>query len=127
MAADPVKFKSFRKLLQAADYARLSLALRDADLRALAGAWARFAPLEKLVLFKLLDPPRALEFYARLAFRDRYDLLCGFPLNSIAPVLEDLPPAQRRPFKQLPRECYDRMFRLLASERIEMDVTVSAN
>ena len=83
--------------------------------------------MQKLVVFKLLDAPRALELYGTLPFREKYFLLMGFPLNSIAPVLEGLSAAQRRHFVQLPRQSYDRMFRQLISESAELTVTVGTN
>lgn len=105
-------------LIERKDYGGLRRALAEADRETLAEAWPRFRPLEKLVLFKLMDAPAALEFYRGLPFKERYFLLCGFPLNSIAPVLEEASPAERRLFVQLPREFYDRMFRQLLPQRL---------
>lgn len=101
--------------------------MSSANLAELAIAWPKLKPLQKLTLFKLLDAPRALEFYARLPFDEKYFLLCGFPLQSIAPVLEGLSSADRRRFVQLPREFYDRMFRQLVSERVEMTLPIENN
>lgn len=114
-------------LLKAADYEGLSKIAAASDLRSLSELWPRLGPMEKLVLFKLMDAPRALELYGRLAFKEKYYLLCGFPLNAIAPVLENLEPPRRRLFVQLPREFYDRMFRMLVSERVEMTVSLRNN
>src|SRR5689334_5419950 len=84
------------KLLETKDYAGLEQLMIDADLEHLAGIWPKFKPMEKLILFKLLDAARAMEFYGMLPFKEKYYLLCGFPLNSIAPVLENLDAAERR-------------------------------
>lgn len=119
--------KAIRAGLAGRDYGRLETLMAAANLAELALLWPALAPLEKLVLFKLLDAPRALEFYARLPFNEKYFLLCGFPLQAVAPVLEGLPPAERRRFVQLPREFYDRMFRQLVSERVEMTVPLENN
>jgi len=97
------------------DYAALEKSLAEADLAELAASWSALAPMRKLVAFKLLDAPRALELYEKLPFAERYFLLCGFPLQSIAPILEKLSPLERRLFVQLPRGFYDRMFRMLAA------------
>ena len=114
-------------LLQRADYLELEKIVADVNLKKLAEAWPNFKPLDKLVLFKLLDAPRAMDFYGSLGFKEKYYLLCGFPLSTIAPVLEKLSAAERRVFVQLPREFYDRMFRQLISERVEMTVSVRPN
>ena len=57
----------------------------------LARVWPELDVLEKLTVFKLLPPPRALQFYGDINVEEKYLLLSGFDLNSIAPILEDLP------------------------------------
>jgi len=83
--------------------------------------------MSKLVLFKLMDANRAMAFYASLPMKEKYYLLCGFPLSAIAPILEDLEPSRRRVFTQLPREFYDRMFKLVVSERVDINFPLSTN
>ncbi len=90
--------------------------LAGADLAALARSWPRLDSLRKLLLFKLLAAPRAMELYGRLTFREKYFLFCGFPINAIAPVLEDAPPALRRAFVQLPAKFGVLMWRDLLRE-----------
>lgn len=116
-----------RSLLKVADYAALKGLLAEADLKKLSALWPRLGPMEKLVLFKLVEAPRVMDLYRRLEFKEKYHMLCGFPLSAIAPILEDLEPARRRLFVELPREFYDRMFRQLASERVEMSVSLRNN
>lgn len=79
----------------------------------LAASWPALDPLQKLAFFKLLDASAAMELYEKLPYAEKYFLLGGFPLQAIAPLLEDLPPAQRRFFVQLPRDCWERMYRSL--------------
>jgi hypothetical protein len=122
-----LEYRLAERLLDEKDYAALESSLADADLPKLAGLWPQFTQLHKLILFKLMDAPRALELYGLLPFKEKYFLLCGFPLNSIAPVLEALSPLERRHFVQLPREFYDRMFRQLVPSRVEMDLTLRNN
>src|SRR5438128_484739 len=116
MTRIPLEFRLLERLLQEQDYAELEDLMAKVSLDELSVLWPQFKPMEKLVLFKLMDAPRALDFYTQSTFKEKYFLLCGFPLNAIAPILEDLKPAQRRHFVQLPREFYDRMFRQLVSE-----------
>ena len=119
--------KSLQALLAAREYAVLEEELAQAPLAPLAKLWKTLEPLAQLTAFKLLDAPRALEFYGLLSFKEKYLLLCGFPLQSIAPSLEGLTISERRRFVQLPREFYDRMFRQLVSERVELAVSPSVN
>jgi hypothetical protein len=105
-------------LLRAKDYAALEKELTAAPLKTLSAGWAQRAAFDKLILFKLLDAPRALELYALLPYEEKYFLLCGFPLQSIAPALEPLDASARRRFVQLPRESYDVMFRQLVEDKV---------
>lgn len=82
----------------------------------LAQAWPALAPMEKLIIFKLMEPGRALEFFAVLPFEEKYFLYCGAPLETIAPVLEDLRAPERRLFHQLPRGFAEKMFRSLLED-----------
>lgn len=120
-------FSRIEGLLRGSEYAGLAGLLAGTELAQLAAVWTRLPPLGRLAAFKLLDAPRAMELYRRLPFKEKYHLLCGFPLSSIAPILEGLPPARRRLFVSLPRQCYDRMFRQLASERLEIAVPLCNN
>ena len=122
-----VEFDRLAALLRGGRYADLASALEGAETALLAAGWQGLSPLEKLVFFKLMQGPRAMDLYARLPFKEKYFLLCGFPLQAIAPVLETLSPSERRLFVSLPRECYDRMFRQVVSPRVEFDFTVRKN
>jgi Mg/Co/Ni transporter MgtE len=122
-----VEYRRIETLLKDAAYAELEELVSQAELAGLAELWAQFGAMSKLVLFKLLDADRALKFYALLPMKEKYYLLCGFPMQSIAPVLETLKPAERRVFVSLPREFYDRMFRGLVSERVEITFPLNPN
>ena len=106
-------FRELEDLIKDGDYAELRAHLVGCDRAQLERVWAQFKPMEKLVLLKLMDAASAYQFYSGLAFREKYYLLCGFPLTAIAPILEAAGPEQRRQFVSLPREFYDRMFRQL--------------
>ncbi|MBI3552886.1 MAG: hypothetical protein HY077_10245 [Elusimicrobia bacterium] len=122
-----VEYRRLESLLKDCAYAELEELVANADLGELAVIWPQFGAMSKLVLFKLMDAGRAMEFYARLPMKEKYYLLCGFSLQSIAPVLEALKPAERRVFVQLPREFYDKMFKQLVTERVEITFPLSNN
>ena len=67
---------------------------------------------------KLKNVLVALEFYRGLPFAQKYFLFSGFPREAIAPVLEDLAPALRRLFVQLPSDFKKTMFRELCREPV---------
>ena len=62
-------YEALEALLSRKDYGGLRRALGKAEREALAEVWPRFRPLERLVLFKLMDAPAALEFYRELPFK----------------------------------------------------------
>lgn len=122
-----VEYSRIETLLKNRAYVELEQVVADAELAELAALWPQFGPMSKLVLFKLMDASRAMDFYESLPLKEKYYLLCGFPLSSIAPVLEALSPVQRRLFVCLPKESYNRMFQQLVSERVEIDFSLSKN
>ena len=122
-----VEYRRLETLLKSSAYAELEQVIASADLVELAAIWPQFGAMSKLVLFKLMDAPRAIEFYESLPLKEKYYLLCGFPLSAIAPVLEGLSQAQRRLFVSLPKESYNRMFQQLVSERVEINFPLSNN
>ena len=97
---------SIADLLRAKEYRRLKALLRTAQEDELAQEWFTLPPLDKLIVFKLMDAGAALDFYKSLPLKGRYFLLSGFPLNAIAPILEDASPEVRRLFVALPSGFY---------------------
>lgn len=75
--------------------------------------WGKLDPMGKLLAFKRLNAAEALEFYRALPFEDKYFLFCGFPLESIAPLLETLPEAERGRLQMWPKDFQRRMRGLL--------------
>lgn len=108
-----------RRLIGQRAYLDLSSRLAVGGLEALTRLWPELGLLEKLTVFKLLRPPRAFQFYSGIDVEEKYLLLSGFDLNSIAPVLEDLPSDSRSLFWKLPSSYYNRMLHALASEQVE--------
>lgn len=119
--------ETLRRLIEKKNFRALHARAAECDLGALAEGWREFQPMEKLVIFKLLSPLRALEFYSSLDLNAKYFLLCAFDLNSIAPVLEELPSGVRELFCRLPDQYYDRMLGQLACEQVEIKVAVRNN
>ena len=115
------------ELLGLRAYAELKAWLKICDRSSLLRDWGAFPPVNQLVLFKLMDPQSAQVFYTRLGMRDRYLILCGFALSSIAPVLERLSAEEKGLFVSLPQKAYDRMFRQLVTERVELKLSLRFN
>ncbi len=115
------------ELLGRRAYAELKAWLKICDRSSLLRDWNAFPPIDQLVLFKLMEADSAMTFYSRLGLRARFDILCGFPLSSIASTLLDLSEEQKGLFVSLPRENYDRMFRQVVTERVELEVPLRYN
>jgi len=105
-----------KELLAGKKYAALEARLAETPVKELARLVPALPAMDRLIVFKLLDASRAMEVFGELSFEDKYLVFCAFPLQAVAPALEGLSPAELRPFVQLPREDYDRMFRRLLAE-----------
>ncbi len=120
------ELKEWRRLLCAGRYEELKTRLTRGGPPPAEG-WKELGPIEKLTLFKLMEPRRALAFYGSLDFREKYFLLCGYDLGALAPVLEDLEPKRRRLFRGFPPGTYDRMLRSLLGSEVEFKLSFKAN
>ena len=120
------ELKEWRRLLRAGRYEELKARLSRGGPPP-AEAWKELGPIEKLALFKLMEPRRALAFYGSLDFREKYFLLCGYELGSLAPVLEGLDPKRRLLFLEFPPGAYDRMLRSLLGSEVEFKLSFKAN
>ncbi|HAH07238.1 MAG TPA: hypothetical protein DCM05_12070 [Elusimicrobia bacterium] len=118
---------AYRKLISAKRYARLSATLARAKAEEMALSWTRLKPLEKLVLFKLMDAEPALALYQALPFEEKYFLLLGHPTDSVAPMIEGLSPGVRRLFCRKPSGFYDRMLKLLVGAEIQLPLSYDRN
>lgn len=99
------------RLIAERDFAPLERLAASLELPALVEAWRALPSLGRLALFKLLEPPRAMELFYRLGYDEKYFLFCGLPMSSVAPLLEGLPPQEKRRFVSLPRSCQGDMMR----------------
>jgi Mg/Co/Ni transporter MgtE len=114
----PSEAAHISRLVSAGAYAELRDRLRGADLARLARSWPRLKPLHKLVAFKLMNAAAAADFFALLPGAERYFLCCGFPAASIAPILENAAPPERRLFVQLPAPLRKRLLAGLTREAL---------
>ena len=118
---------AYRKLIASRRYLRLSAALSGENLGNLAGLWPGLKPVEKLVLFKLMESKPAMELYRALPFEEKYFLLLGHPAGSVAPAIEGLAPAVRRLFAEKPEGFYDRMLTFLVGDEVGIPLTYDRN
>jgi len=109
---------NWRKLVACGDYRGLKRLLLQKNLDSLRRSWKRLEPMEKTVIFKLMEPRIAIDFYRELSFPEKYCLFSAFDQGSIAPVLEGLPPRRRSLFHRLPKTYYDDMLRLMQSQSV---------
>jgi len=118
---------AYRKLIASRRYARLSAVLSGEDVQNLAGFWQGLRPVEKLVLFKLMESKSALSLYRRLPFEEKYFLLLGHPTGSAGPAIEGLPPSLRRLFAEKPEGFYDHMLTMLVGAEVGIPLTYDRN
>ncbi|MBI5882512.1 MAG: hypothetical protein HZB91_05345 [Elusimicrobia bacterium] len=104
----PLKAR-LRLLLEDKDISGLRHAISSSGTEELAALFPGLAPMEKLACFKLMKYETAVAMFQRLSFSERYFLLCGFPLQSIAPLLSGLDGWQRTLFHESPPVLFDRL------------------
>ncbi|MDE1976192.1 MAG: hypothetical protein KGL04_03965 [Elusimicrobia bacterium] len=114
---DMIRAQDLESAVARKNFPVLAQELSHAPPEALVALWPTLKPMTKLAAFKLLSPDRAIALYERLGFDEKYFVFCGFAPASIAPLLEDVPPAERKIFTELPRWHYDRMLDLLLREK----------
>lgn len=100
-------------LLRARSYAVLAAALRETPDQGLREAWAPLGPMEKLALFKLLDPPRAMAFFETLPLADKVFLFSTATRAALGPWIEGLSASEKHLFHDLTPADMDRMTRYL--------------
>lgn len=102
------------ELLGRRAFAELKAVLGRFDLGSLAAVWGNFPVLERMILFKLLEAPRAAELWRLVSFEERYLLLMAQPREALGPELEAA--GGKGLFHELPRAEAGRMTRELIAE-----------
>ncbi len=111
--------ETLSSLTTSARYSDLKRLLERYSTSSLISEWKSLKPLERLVVFKLLALPKALEFYAQVDDSEKYFLFCGLGTQPIAPVLENLSDRERGLFVEIPKNIADDMLAaLMSKERI---------
>ncbi len=100
-------------LIASGRYLDLKRLLEKYSTSSLLVEWKKLKPLERLVVFKLLTVPKALEFYSQVDESDKYFLFCGLGTQSIAPILENLSDRERGLFVEIPKNFADDMLAAL--------------
>lgn len=101
----------WKTLVERGDYRELKRLLAQEDLKPLRVSWGKLEPMQKAILFKLMEPNVAMGFYVGLSFDDKYFLFSAFDPGAIAPLTEKLEPRLRALFHRLSEECYEEMLR----------------
>jgi len=106
-------------LLEYKQYRRLREALQAVSDGEILSCWSRFSPMGHLILFKLMEAGRAVQFFRILPFESRYFLLGGLPLGALGPVLHSMPNEEAQEiFHQLDEEQAEELFRSMEPSSI---------
>ena len=104
-----------RALLKKRRYQTLKDFLSTTSAGDIAALWMPLEPMEKLAAFKLLDGAKAMALYGRLSFEERYFLFCGFPLETLAPILEDMSEKDKKIFRRPSPKLYQKMLQQVSA------------
>lgn len=103
-----------KELLRRKEYRELKADLMEINPADLAEGWARLAPFERIVTFKLLPIVRACELFEELDADQQMQLLSALEFNALGPVLEEMgPEAAAALFHRLPERSLRRMITLV--------------
>ncbi len=82
--------------------------------------WQRLEPQEKIVIFKLLSPRKAIEVFEDLRFDEQENLLNNLANTEVAPILNEMAPDERADlFKELSPKVMRKLFSLMKKEEVE--------
>lgn len=120
-----------KQLLLKEDYKELKQDLQEINPADLAEGWDRFAPFERIVLFKLLPIARAAELFEELDLEQQAHLLTALEWGALGPVLEEVgSDAAGALFHRLPERTVRRMASLVRraqSSRTDREMVFAPN
>src|SRR3989338_7673232 len=106
-----------KELVAKRDFATLKDILRKILSIDMAEGWAQLNPQEKLFIFKLFGPRKAVEVFEDLRFDEQSYLLNNLNSEEITHILNEMAPDERsRLFKDLPKNVIKKFLNLLKSD-----------
>ncbi len=109
-----------KEFLESKDFASLKDLLKNIHSIDIAEGWVRLEPQEKILIFKLLTPKKAIEVFEDLRFDEQSYLLNNLGNAEVAPILNEMASDERADlFKELPPKVMKKLFSLMRKEEVE--------
>lgn len=107
-------------LLQAKDFNGLKVLLKNMHSMDLAEGWKHLEPAERVIVFKLLGPKKAVEVFEDLRFEDQEYIVNNLESAEVVQVINEMAPDNRADlFKELPAKVVKKLFSLVNKEEAQ--------
>lgn len=108
-----------KELLAKKDFNGLKAFAKNLNSIDLAYSWRQLEPTEKIIVFKLLGPKKAVEVFEDLKFPEQSYVLNNLDNAEVANIINEMAPDERVDlFKELPYKVSRKLFNLVSKEEI---------
>ncbi|MFH1338748.1 MAG: hypothetical protein ABIH40_02760, partial [Candidatus Omnitrophota bacterium] len=109
-----------KEFLENKDFASLKDLLKNIHSIDISEGWERLEPQQKIVIFKLLTPRKAIEVFEDLLFGEQSYLLNNLENTEVAPILNEMASDERADlFKELRPKVMKKLFSVMKKEEVE--------
>ncbi len=109
-----------KELLAKKDFNGLKAFVKNLNSIDLAYGWRHLAPTEKIIVFKLLGPKKAVEVFEDLRLPEQSYILNNLDNAEVANIINEMAPDERVDlFKELPHKISKKLFNLVSKEGIQ--------
>ncbi|MBU4473267.1 MAG: magnesium transporter [Candidatus Omnitrophica bacterium] len=109
-----------KELILKKDFNGLKICLKNTHSIDLAEGWRYLEPVNKILVFKLLGPKKAVEVFENLRFPEQTHILNNLDNTEVAQVINEMAPDERADlFKELPEKVFKKLFSLINKEEAQ--------
>ncbi len=109
-----------KEMVSSKDFNALKDLLKSMHSIDLAEGWRYLEPDQKIILFKLLSPRKAIEVFESLKFEDQTHILNNLDNASVSLIINEMAPDERADlFKELPSKVFKKLLSLAKKEEAQ--------
>ncbi|MFH0763230.1 MAG: magnesium transporter [Candidatus Omnitrophota bacterium] len=109
-----------KELMESKDFNGLKALIKTIHTMDMAEGWKHLDPTEKIIIFKLFNPKRALEVFENLKPAEQAYILNNLNNAEISQIINEMAPDERADlFKDLPEKVFKKFFALVSKEEAQ--------
>ncbi|MFH1413226.1 MAG: magnesium transporter [Candidatus Omnitrophota bacterium] len=109
-----------KELLSKKDFNSLKAILKSVHSMDLAEGWRHLDPTDKIIIFKLLGPKKAVEVFEDLRFLEQTYVLNNLENEQVSQIINQMAPDERADlFNELPEKVFKKLFLLVNKEEAQ--------